>query len=168
MAIPSPSDRATISLDRRFRIPIRSCHTPAMDDERGERAIPGARLVHAMLRVADMDRALGFYCGVLGADIAFERPIGRDGRNVFLSLGDQAGAAQIELTSDAGLDHRHGDGCGHLGVAVADCAAACAIAAARGVPILRPPRRMASGAVIAFVADPDGHAIELIQPAPAR
>lgn len=64
--------------------------------------------------------------------------------------------------------YAHGDGYGHVALGVADCRAACGYFEAAGVPVTREPRVAPSGAVIAFIADPDGYQLEIVQAAPAH
>ena len=125
------------------------------------------RIIHTMLHVADMARSLAFYRDVLGMEIKVERKNAETGHhNVFLGYPAERASAELELTSyrDKGA-FEHGEGYGHIGMAVDDCAAACAYLAEHGALISRPPKTMPSGSVLAFVRDPDGYEIELIQPA---
>ncbi len=128
------------------------------------------RLIHTMLHVTDMDRSLAFYCGTLGMSVAVERENKETGhRNVFLGFPAGNGGAELELTSYRDrTGYTHGDAYGHVGLGVEDCAAACAFFAAQGVEVVRDPKVMPSGAVIAFIVDPDGYQLEVVQPAPAR
>lgn len=127
----------------------------------------GARLLHTMIRVRDLERSLDFYCRLLGMRL-LRRKDYPDGRFTlaFVGYGDEAETAVIELTHNWGREEPYalGDAWGHLAVGVADIHAACAELAAAGVPIPRPPGPMKhGGSVIAFVEDPDGHKVELIQ-----
>ena len=125
-------------------------------------------LIHTMLHVIDMKRSLDFYCGILGMEIRVERHDDETGHhNIFLGFPGESEGAELELTSYRDRTHYdHGDAYGHVGLGVTDCRAACAHFAARGVAILREPKDMPSGAVIAFIADPNGYRLEIVQPAP--
>lgn len=124
------------------------------------------RLVHTMLHVADMERTLAFYCGLFGMQVLVARENPATGhRNVFVGHGPAA--PQIEFTSYAGREeYAKGEAFGHVAFEVEDCVQACAVLAGQGVRVTREPRQAPSGAMIAFIEDPDGYAIELIQPPP--
>lgn len=125
------------------------------------------RIVHTMLHVVDMDRALAFYRDLLGMEILVERANAETGhRNVFLGFPESRRSAEIELTSYADRTaYEKGDAYGHIGMSVDDCTAACHYFRDHGVAVTREPRTMPSGAVIAFIEDPEGYPIEVIQPA---
>lgn len=130
------------------------------------------RFLHTMIRVADLERSVAFYTLALGMrelrrDIY---PLGRF-TLVFVGYGEEDYGAIIELTYnwDARC-YEHGRGFGHLAVGVVDIGAAILRMNAMGVKIIRSPGPMefcAAGArkqeVIAFVEDPDGYRIELIE-----
>jgi lactoylglutathione lyase len=125
--------------------------------------------MHAMLHVSDMDRAVAFYRDLLGmtVQLARENPETQH-RNTFVGYGPYDTTTQIELVSyGVGKQYDKGDGFGHMAVSVEDIAAFCEHLRAAGALISREPKRVPSGAQIAFVQDPDGYEIELIQPAPA-
>lgn len=119
-----------------------------------------------MIRVGDLDRSLAFYTEVLGMDLIrrHEYPEGRF-TLAFVGYGDEATSAVIELTYNwdtTGYDL--GDGFGHIALAVDDAAAACDRIRARGGRVVREAGPMKHGTtVIAFVEDPDGYKIELIE-----
>lgn len=128
------------------------------------------RLLHTMLRVADLERSVAFYRDALGMR-ELRREDYPDGQFtlVFLGYGDETNNSAIELTYNyGGTDYTHGSGFGHLAVAVADIHAACVRLADMGVSIIRSPGPMTHAAtngqrdVIAFIEDPDGYRIELI------
>jgi lactoylglutathione lyase len=123
-----------------------------------------------MLHVADMDRTLAFYCDVLGMEVQVARENKATGhRNVFVGYGPQETHALVEFVSYRDRPaYEHGNGFGHVALGVADCRAACGYFADRGVAVTREPRVAPSGAVIAFVADPDGYQLEIVQSAPAH
>jgi lactoylglutathione lyase len=125
------------------------------------------RLLHTMIRVKDLDRSIDFYTRLLGMRVMRNMDF-EGGRftNVFIGYGDEASEAVIELTHnwDQEEPYSHGSGFGHLAVGVPDIYATCEALAAEGVNITRPPGPMKHGTtVIAFLDDPDGYKIELIE-----
>lgn len=134
-----------------------------------------ARLLHTMLRVRNLDRALAFYVGQLGMKLLRLQDFTR-GRFTLAFVGYEAEdrASVIELTHNwDDRDYDPGDAFGHLAIEVEDLLAAADHLAARGVPIIRPPGPLDGDPSqrIAFIADPDGYRIELIErrswPAPS-
>jgi lactoylglutathione lyase len=127
------------------------------------------RLMHTMLHVSDMDRAVAFYCGLLGmtVQVSRENPETQH-RNVFLGYGPYDTTPQVEFVSyGVGRHYERGDAFGHLAIGVDDIVAFCDRLRATGAVISREPKSVPSGAKIAFIRDPDGYEIELIEPAPA-
>lgn len=129
------------------------------------------RLLHTMIRVSDLERSVEFYRDALGMrELRREDyPTGKF-TLAFLGYGDETDGTVIELTYNYGeLQYSHGTGFGHMAVAVADIAAAVACLQRLGVKIQRAPGPMTHKAtngkcdVIAFVEDPDGYRIELIE-----
>ncbi|HJO68770.1 MAG TPA: lactoylglutathione lyase [Rhodospirillales bacterium] len=129
------------------------------------------RLLHTMIRVRDLKKSVDFYTRLMGMTLLRQKDYA-DGRFTlaFVGFGDEADQAVIELTHnwDQEGDYDLGDGFGHLAVGVPDARAICADLEKEGVPIPRPPGPMkfggsAGGSVIAFVEDPDGYWIELIE-----
>ncbi len=124
------------------------------------------RILHTMLRVGDLDRSLAFYTEVLGMRL-LRRKDYPDGKFTlaFVGYGDEADAAVIELTHNWGVaQYELGTAFGHIALAVPDAAAACAAIRARGGKVVREAGPMKHGnTVIAFVEDPDGYKIELIE-----
>ena len=128
----------------------------------------GFRLAHTMIRVVDLDRTLDFYTRLLGMHVLRQReyPGGRF-TNTFIGYDDEAVSTAIELTWnwDQKAPYDLGDGWGHLALEVPDVYATCEKLAAEGARITRPPGPMKHGTrVIAFVEDPNGYKIELIEP----
>ncbi len=124
------------------------------------------KLLHTMLRVGDLDRAVAFYTGVLGMQLL--RKTDRPEQKytlAFVGYADDPGGAEIELTYNYGVDrYELGTGYGHVAVAVPDAAAACAAVRARGGKVTREAGPVRGGTtVIAFVEDPDGYKVELIE-----
>jgi len=130
---------------------------------------PPMRLLHTMLRVGDLERSLRFYTEVLGMGLLRRKdyPEGRF-TLAFVGYGSERETTVLELTHNwdtAAYDL--GDGYGHIAIGVEDIVATCAAMAERGGKVVRPPGPMKHGStVIAFVEDPDGYRIELIQTSP--
>jgi len=124
------------------------------------------RILHTMLRVGDLARSLDFYTGVLGMTLLrrHEYPEGKF-TLAFLGYGPESEGAAIELTHNWGADrYELGTAYGHVALEVDDAAAACAEIKRRGGKVVREAGPMRHGTtVIAFVEDPDGYRIELIQ-----
>lgn len=124
------------------------------------------RLLHTMLRVVDLDKSVAFYTDVLGMRL-LRRQDYPDGRFTLAFVGyqDESEGAVIELTHNWDTDaYDHGNAFGHVAVAVPDAYAACEAIRTRGGRVVREAGPMKHGnTVIAFVEDPDGYRIELIQ-----
>ncbi len=124
------------------------------------------RILHTMLRVGDLERALAFYTGVLGMRV-LRRNDYPDGRFTlaFVGYGDESQQAVIELTHNWDTaTYQVGTGYGHIALEVEDAYQACAEIKQRGGKVTREAGPMKHGrTVIAFVEDPDGYKIELIQ-----
>src|SRR4030065_754424 len=124
------------------------------------------RVLHTMLRVGNLELSIGFYTGVLGMRLLRQHDY-PDGKFTlaFVGYGPESEQAAIELTYNYGIDHYdHGSGFGHIALEVDDAAAACAGIRKRGGKVVREAGPMKHGTtVIAFVEDPDGYRIELIQ-----
>jgi lactoylglutathione lyase len=120
------------------------------------------RYLHTMLRVRDLDAALGFFVNQLGLR-EVRRKESEKGRFtlVFLATGSEADAAEVELTYnwDQKEPYPTGRFFGHLAYQVDDIYAACQRLQEKGVAILRPPR----DGHMAFIKSPDGHSVELLQ-----
>lgn len=125
------------------------------------------RLLHTMIRVKDLERSLDFYTRLLGMKLLRKKDYpGGAFTNCFVGYGSESEEAVLELTYNwnQAEPYTHGTGFGHLAVAVPDLYAACERLAAEGVAITRPPGPMKHGTtVIAFIEDPDGYKIELIE-----
>ncbi len=125
------------------------------------------RFLHTMIRVLDLDRSIDFYTRHLGMQV-LRRSDYPEGKftNVFVGYGDENENAVIELTHnwDQEQPYEHGDAFGHLAVSVPDIYATCDVMEKEGVSISRKPGPMKHGStVIAFIEDPDGYKIELIE-----
>ena len=126
-----------------------------------------ARLLHTMIRVRDLDASLNFYTNLLGMKLLRKRdyPTGKF-TLAFVGYGDESSNAVIELTHnwDQKEPYALGTAFGHLAIGVRDVYKACEQLGAAGVKIPRPAGPMAHGvSIIAFIEDPDGYRIELIQ-----
>jgi lactoylglutathione lyase len=124
------------------------------------------RILHTMLRVGDLDRSIAFYRDVLGMSLISRRDY-PDGKFTlaFLGYGRNPEQAEIELTHNWGVDkYEIGTAYGHVALGVEDIKGACEKIRAAGGKITREPGPMKHGTtVIAFVQDPDGYKIELIE-----
>lgn len=124
------------------------------------------RLLHTMIRVGDLDRSLAFYTEVLGMRLLRKKDYpGGEFTLAFVGYGDEGDTAVIELTHNWGTSsYELGDGFGHIALAADDIYATCDLIRDRGGKIVREPGPMKHGTTeIAFVEDPDGYKIELIQ-----
>ena len=124
------------------------------------------RFLHTMLRVKDLDESLRFYTEHFGMKLLRRRdfPEGKF-TLAFLGYGDESEHTVLELTYNWGRsDYALGDAFGHVAIGVEDIYAVCERLRAAGVRITREPGPMKHGTtVIAFVEDPNGYKIELIQ-----
>ena len=130
-------------------------------------ALENGRLLHTMIRVRDLERSIDFYTRLLGMSLLRRKdyPSGKF-TLVFVGYGDEAKNAVVELTHnwDQTEPYELGTGFGHLAIGVADVYGTCERLESEGVPIPRPAGPMKhGGSVIAFVEDPDGYKIELIE-----
>ena len=126
-----------------------------------------SRYLHTMLRVKDLDRSVEFYTTVLGMRELRRREV-PDGRYtlVFVGFGENPGQAEVELTFnwDQTDGYEMGSGFGHLAVSMPDVYQACDRIKEAGGKVTREAGSVKFGTtVIAFVEDPDGYKIELIQ-----
>ena len=124
------------------------------------------RLLHTMLRVGDLERSKAFYTDVLGMQLLREHefPEGKF-TLAFLGYGDESENTVLELTYNWGTDgYDIGDAYGHIAVGVEDVYAACDRIKAAGGKVVREAGPMkGSSRVLAFVEDPDGYKIELLE-----
>jgi len=124
------------------------------------------RILHTMLRVGNLDRSLDFYTQVLGMRLLRKADY-PDGRFTlaFVGYGDESETAVLELTHnwDTG-QYEIGTAYGHIAIEVDDAYKACDEIRRRGGAVIREAGPMKHGTtVIAFVQDPDGYKVELIQ-----
>jgi lactoylglutathione lyase len=124
------------------------------------------RILHTMLRVGDLERSLDFYTRILGMRLLRKQdyPGGRF-TLAFVGYGDEEEGAVIELTYNWDTSsYELGNGFGHIAIGVDDIHDVCARIKEAGGKVVREPGPMKHGhTVIAFVEDPDGYRIELIQ-----
>ena len=124
------------------------------------------RLLHTMLRVGDLQRSIDFYTRHFGMKLrrTTDRPEQKYTLAV-LAYGNSEDEAEIELTYNYGVDrYEIGTAFGHLAFGVPDVAAVCESVRAAGGRVTREPGPVKGGtSFIAFVQDPDGYKVELIQ-----
>ena len=124
------------------------------------------RILHTMLRTGDLDRSIRFYTEVLGMKLLSRKDY-PDGKFTlaFLGYGRNPEHAEIELTYNWGVDkYEIGNAYGHIALGVDDIYKVCDQIRAAGGVITREPGPMKHGTtVIAFVVDPDGYKVELIE-----
>ena len=126
------------------------------------------QLLHTMLRVGDLQRSIDFYTNVIGMDLL--RTTERSDQGYTLAFvgfggGNRNGEAEIELTWNHGVsDYDLGTAYGHIALGVDDVAETCARIREAGGNVTREPGPVKGGnTVIAFVEDPDGYKVELIE-----
>jgi lactoylglutathione lyase len=119
-----------------------------------------------MLRVGNLEESLKFYCNVLGMKLLRRKDYpGGEFTLAFLGYGEEQDHTVLELTYNWGKDHYDlGDAYGHIAIGVDDIYGTCKVIGEQGGKITREPGPMKHGStVIAFVEDPDGYKVELIQ-----
>jgi lactoylglutathione lyase len=139
-------------------------HNPAATNHWGN----AMQFLHTMLRVGDMTRSVDFYTRVLGMRVLRTRDVPDHKYSLtFLGFGqgNADGGAELELTYNYGVtSYEQGTAFGHLALGVPDVAAACERIRAAGGKVVREAGPVKGGTtVIAFVEDPDGYKIELIE-----
>jgi lactoylglutathione lyase len=124
------------------------------------------RILHTMLRVGDLPRSIDFYTNIMGMTVlrTTDRPEQKY-TLAFVGYGDEAQHAVLELTYNYGVEkYDLGAGYGHVAIEVDDAVATCAAVRAKGGVVTRDAGPVKGGTtVIAFVQDPDGYKIELIE-----
>jgi len=124
------------------------------------------RLLHTMLRVGNLDASLKFYCDILGMKLLRQKDYpGGEFTLAFVGYGDETDNTVLELTYNWGkTSYDLGDAYGHIAIGVDDIYTTCEAIKAQGGNVTREPGPMKHGStVIAFVTDPDGYKVELIQ-----
>ena len=123
------------------------------------------RILHTMLRVGNLERSLDFYTNVLGMKLLRKKdyPEGRF-TLAFVGYGEESETAVLELTHNWDTEkYDLGSGYGHIALEVDDVYAACDRIKAKGGVVTREPGPMKHGSsILAFVEDPDGYKIELL------
>lgn len=124
------------------------------------------RLLHTMLRVTNLEESIDFYTNIFEMTLLRKKDF-PDGKFTlaFLGYGDESENTVLELTHNWGTDsYDLGTAYGHIAIGVEDAYKACDAITAKGGDVVRPAGPMKGGStVIAFVKDPDGYMIELIQ-----
>ena len=124
-------------------------------------------LLHAMLRVADLDRSIAFYTEKLGMQLLERREHKKNQfSQAYLGYGAGHAGMTVELVQNWQHegDYAHGDAFGHIAIQVKNIVRLCDRLAANGVAMPRPPRGQRHGEnIVAFIVDPDGYRIELVQ-----
>ncbi len=125
------------------------------------------KMLHTMIRVMDLDKSIDFYCNYFGMSLIRRKdyPSGKF-TLAFVGYGDEENNTVIEFTHnwDQSEPYELGNAFGHIALGVPDIYKTCEELEAAGVEIPRPPGPMKhGGSVIAFVRDPDGYMIELIE-----
>lgn len=125
------------------------------------------RLLHTMLRVGNLEKSIHFYTDILGMTLLRQKnyPDGKFSLT-FLGYGDEKHHTALELTHNWGTEHYDlGKGFGHLAIEVDDVYKAAEKIRRAGGKIIREPGPMNAGTtLLAFVTDPDGYEIELLEP----
>ena len=125
------------------------------------------RMLHTMIRVKDLDKSIAFYTGPMGMKMLRKREVPAGKYTLaFVGYGDEDSSTVIELTHNWGQKgpYQLGTAFGHLAIGVPDIYGTCDRLAQEGVKIARPPGPMKhGGSVIAFIEDPDGYKIELVE-----
>ncbi|MEB3231932.1 MAG: lactoylglutathione lyase [Leptolyngbyaceae bacterium] len=124
------------------------------------------RMLHTMLRVGNLEKSIQFYCDVLGMKLLRQKDYpGGEFTLAFVGYGDESDHTVLELTYNWGVEsYDLGNAYGHIALGVDDIYGACEAIKAQGGKVTREPGPMKHGStVIAFVDDPDGYKVELIQ-----
>lgn len=123
------------------------------------------RILHTMIRVSNLDRSIEFYTQVLGMKLirTSENPQYRY-TLAFVGYGEESSETVLELTYNWDINqYEHGNAFGHLALETDDIYATCAAIKAKGGNVSREPGPVKGGStIIAFIKDPDGYSIELI------
>jgi len=129
------------------------------------------KFLHTMIRVNNLDESLKFYCDHLGMKLLRKQDYpGGEFTLAFIGYGDEKNNTVIELTHNWGTSsYDQGNAFGHLALGVDDIYKVCSDLKAKGVKVVREAGPVKHGsAVIAFIEDPNGYKVELIDLAGAR
>ena len=124
------------------------------------------QLLHTMLRVGNLEASLDFYCKMLGMKLLRQKDYpGGEFTLAFVGYGNESDHTVLELTYNWGVENYDlGSAYGHIAIGVDDIYSTCEEIKTRGGKVVREPGPMKHGStVIAFVEDPDGYKVELIQ-----
>ena len=124
------------------------------------------RFLHTMLRVRNLEESIAFYCEILGMKLLRQKDYpGGEFTLAFVGYGEESENTVLELTYNWGQDqYTLGDAYGHIALGVDNIYEACALIREKGGKVVREPGPMKHGStVIAFVEDPNGYKVELIQ-----
>lgn len=126
------------------------------------------KFLHTMLRVTDLDKSINFYTNVMGMSLLRKvEHVGQDYTLVYLAYdeGNMSGQAEIELTYNHGVhEYEHGNAYGHIAIETDEIYKFCDRIRTAGGNIIRDAGPVKGGdTIIAFIQDPDGYKIELIQ-----
>ena len=132
-------------------------------------SLTAMRILHTMLRVGNLEQSLDFYCNILGMQLLRRKdyPTG-EFTLAFVGYNSESEGAVLELTHNWGTDsYDLGNAYGHIALEVDDIYATCEDIKAKGGLVTREPGPMKHGTtVIAFIQDPNGYKVELIQRKP--
>ena len=124
------------------------------------------RILHTMLRVTDLDKSISFYTDLLGMRLLRRKDYpGGKFTLAFLGYGEESQQTVLELTHNWEVSaYEIGNAYGHIAIGVDDVYAACDLIKSKGGQVIREPGPMKNGTtVLAFVEDPDGYKIELLE-----
>lgn len=124
------------------------------------------RILHTMIRVTNLEKSIAFYTAVMGMRLLRRVDEEKGAYTLaFLGYGDETADAVLELTYNwDDRTYTKGDGYGHIAIGVPDIHAACALIREKGGNLVKEPGTRVGGKTpIAFVEDPDGYRIELIE-----
>ncbi len=142
-------------------------HDPRQAGDAREKTMANYRMLHTMIRVRDLDKSLAFYTGPMGMQMLRKREVPAGKYTLaFVGYGDESEHCAVELTYnwDQQTPYDIGSGFGHLAVGVPDVYGMCEEVKKAGGKVTRAAGPVQHGTtVIAFVEDPDGYKIELIE-----
>ncbi|HUT48013.1 MAG TPA: lactoylglutathione lyase [Alphaproteobacteria bacterium] len=141
--------------------------TATQSSDTGTAGAGSYRMLHTMVRVRDLEKSLDFYTRLLGMTLLRRKDFpGGKFTLAFVGYGEEGDTAVLELTHNWDQEEPYdlGSGYGHIAIGVPDIYGTCAQLEQEGATIPRPPGPMQHGStVIAFVEDPDGYKVELIE-----